>query len=198
MSPRRTPALRRTAAARTRDDAGTGPPADSVSAVERKEKVLHTRVPGSLDRQLRRRARSLGMSVSTIVRHVLLNTFGLVEDIVADSTNVALSIAGADEPDDDRPFQLRDGRAAAPTAPADGAADVVAWHEAVLNRNAVCERCNAILPKRTNAAFGLREGAGPHAILCVPCLHATTGISTKGPSSPATTNRRASKRRTRE
>src|SRR5688572_3352758 len=108
MSPQLEPAVR---SAPRKRDAGDAPNVDSVSALERKEKVLHTRVPDSLDRQLRRRARSLGMSVSTIVRHVLLNTFGLVEDIVADSTNVALSIAGADEPDDDRPSQPRGGGA---------------------------------------------------------------------------------------
>src|SRR5512143_3250488 len=74
---------------------------DAAPAVEpqaRKERVLHTRVPGALDRHLKQRARSLGMSVSTVVRHVLLNTFGLVEDIVTDGTNVALAIAGQEPP----------------------------------------------------------------------------------------------------
>src|SRR5262249_47027010 len=70
------------------------PPASDRDAAERKERGLHTRVPASLDRHLKHRARNLGMSVSTVVRNVLLNTFGLVEDIVADGTNVALSLAG--------------------------------------------------------------------------------------------------------
>src|SRR5262249_31345402 len=78
------------------------PDASDASAVEeghadqseRKERVLHTRVPDSLDRHLKRRARSLGMSVSTVVRNVLLTTFGLVEDIVSDSTDIALAVAG--------------------------------------------------------------------------------------------------------
>ena len=124
---------------------------------ERKERVLHTRVPQSLDRHLKQRARSLGMSVSTVVRHVLLNTFGLVEDIVTDSTNIALAIAGQDTlPSGDR------DRAAG--------ADILGWQEAVLNRNAVCDRCNVILRKGTRAAIGLRERPGPRAILCQRCL----------------------------
>src|SRR5512147_2084609 len=79
-----------------RRKSGADASADRSTNGERKERVLHTRVPESLDRQLSHKARDLGLSVSTVVRHVLLNTFGLVEDIVTDSTNLALSIAGGD------------------------------------------------------------------------------------------------------
>src|SRR5437667_10042904 len=68
--------------------------ADGVDPAERKERILHTRVPDSLDRHIKRRARSLGMSASTVVRNVLLTTFGLVEDIVNDSTDIALEVTG--------------------------------------------------------------------------------------------------------
>jgi hypothetical protein len=121
-------------------------------------------VPGSLDRQLRQRARNLGMSVSTIVRHVLLNTFGLVEDVVADSTNIALSIAGADTDD------IGGGSPVEVGAAGDGDAGVIAWHEAVLNRNAVCDRCNTVLRKKSRAAIGLRERPGSQVIRCLTCL----------------------------
>ena len=110
-------------------------------ADERKERVLHTRVPQSLERRLKDRARRLGMSVSTVVRHVLLNTFGLVEDIVTDSTNVALALAG-----------------------------VLAWQEAVLNRNAVCEHCNAVLRKGGRAALGIGEAGALRTDICLRCL----------------------------
>lgn len=125
---------------------------------ERKERVLHTRVSPSLDDQLKQRARSLGMSVSTIVRHVLLNTFGLVEDIVTDSTNVALSLSGQDPPisPTNRDSRHRD--------------EVIGWQEAVLNLNAVCSQCNAVLRKGARAAIGVRERPGPYTILCRKCL----------------------------
>jgi hypothetical protein len=131
--------------------------ADDEAVDERKERVLHTRVPDSLDRHLKRRARSLGMSVSTVVRNVLLTTFGLVEDIVQDGTDIALAVTGQ-EPAARRPR----GRA--------DADEVVAWQDAVLNVNAVCERCNAILPKGVRAAVGIRERPGPPVILCPSCL----------------------------
>jgi hypothetical protein len=96
------------------------------------------------------------MSVSTVVRNILLNTFGLVEDIVTDGTNVALALAGQD--------------AVPPRPRGDERTDVLAWQEAVLNLNAVCAGCNAVLRKWTRAAIAVRERPGPRAILCRRCL----------------------------
>jgi hypothetical protein len=124
-------------------------PPEEADLAERKEKVLHTRVPESLDRHIRSRARGLGLSVSTVVRNVLLNTFGLVEDIVTDSTNIALAIAGESAVE---------------------RGEVVAWQEAVLNVNAVCDHCNAVLRKGARAAIGLRPEPGPREIICPRCL----------------------------
>jgi hypothetical protein len=131
----------------------------------RKERVLHTRVPESLDRHLKRRARHLGMSVSTVVRNVLINTFGLVEDVVTDSANVALSIAGGEAIP---PRHAPRGRGA--TSGDAGAAAILGWQEATLNLNAVCDRCNTVLRKGARAAIGVRESPGPRAILCRGCL----------------------------
>ena len=139
-----------------RDDAAQ---AEDDSTDERKERVLHTRVPDSLDKHLKRRARSTGMSVSTVVRNVLLTTFGLVEDIVNDGTDIALAVTGQ-ETGGRRP-RNRTGETSG---------EVVAWQDAVLNVNAVCDRCNAILPKGVRAAVGIREQPGPRAILCPSCL----------------------------
>ena len=56
---------------------------------DRKERVITARVPEALDDAIRRRATSLGLSVSNLVRNVLQNSLGLVEDIVADSAQIA-------------------------------------------------------------------------------------------------------------
>jgi hypothetical protein len=140
--------------------------ADDVQ--ERKERVLHTRVPDSLDRHIKRRARSLGMSVSTVVRNVLLTTFGLVEDIVNDSTDIALAATGHSTGLERR----RDAKRAAQPATSVEPIDVVAWQEVVLNRNAVCEQCNALLPKGSRGAIGVSGQPGPHVIICPTCLGA--------------------------
>jgi hypothetical protein len=126
---------------------------------EKNERVLHTRVPERLEAELKERAENLGVSVSNLVRNVLNNAFGLVEDIVVDSARIAHSARTG----------LRTTAAAATAAQADDG-EVVGWQEMVLNKNAVCERCNAILARGTDAAIAIVDGAGPRAIVCPGCL----------------------------
>jgi len=162
------------------DPGGTG----EIDPDQRKERVLHTRVPESLDRHLKTRARGLGLSVSTVVRNVLLNTFGLVEDIVNDSTNIALALSG-EEPAAGGGRRARGAVAEEDATPS----GVVAWQEAVLNVNAVCERCNDVLRKGSRAAIALRERPGPRSILCLRCLD---GIDEAG-GAPKRKRRRTSR-----
>ena len=138
------------------EDNGLAPPSD-----ERKEKVLQARISPSLDRELKRRARNLGMSVSTVVRNVLLHTFDLVEDIVSDSTNVALSIAG----DESLKSDGHRGSSSDTT--------VLGWQEAILNLNAICDQCNAILPKGSKATIGFQRTHGAYTTRCSECFAQT-------------------------
>jgi len=155
--------------------AATLPAPERKVDAERKEKVLHTRVPEALERELRQRARRNGISVSGVVRNVLVRTFGLVEDIVSDSAGIALAIAGHDVPE----------RGAARSSEPD-ADMVLAWQVAILNLNAVCESCNAILPRGTQAGLGLRrDGARAGAIRCGACLDALAEGAASGPASNA-------------
>jgi hypothetical protein len=166
--------------AATHQNTRESPDPGDAEAGERNEKVLHTRIPGSLDREIKRRARNLGMSASTVVRNVLLHTFDLVEDIVTDSTNIALSIAGEDTE------RARYGRGARPPRPAEGDGDgeVLGWQPAILNLNAVCDSCNAILEKGTEAAIGIRERPGPRTIICRACLEALASRPADVPKRP--------------
>ena len=113
---------------------------------EKKERVLHTRVPESLEAELRERAESLGISVSNLVRNVLGHAFGLVGDVVADSHAIARAAKG------EKPATID---------------DVIGWQAIVLGKNAVCARCNALLPRGNDAAIG---DANPRLIVCQPCL----------------------------
>ncbi len=114
-----------------------------------KDKVLQARIPEELDEELRGRAEKLGLSVSTVVRNVLFNTFNLVEGVVADSAQLA------------RVFKE--------TETSNSEADVIGWQEAVLNLNGICDTCNAILKTGQRAAVGVPAQARP-VILCLDCL----------------------------
>src|SRR3954447_8110381 len=103
---------------------------------ELKERVIHTRVPESLEAELRERAQDLGISVSNLVRNVLGHAFGLVGDVVADSHAIARAARG------DKPV---------------AAEDVIGWQPLTLAKNAVCAKCNAILAKGKPAAIGMTE-----------------------------------------
>ncbi|MFT5710750.1 MAG: hypothetical protein ACI8QT_001449 [Halioglobus sp.] len=123
----------------------------------KKDRILQARIPEQLDEQLRDRAENLGLSVSSVVRNVLLHTFNLVEGVVSDSAQIARVIQG---------------RPSAPTpdsANSHDASSVVGWQETILNRNGVCDQCNTILTKGEPAAVGLPIQARP-ILLCTNCL----------------------------
>src|SRR5262249_15537022 len=115
---------------------------------ELKERVIHTRVPESLEAELRRRAQDLGISVSNLVRNVLGHAVGLVGDVVADSQAIARAAQGRAAPAVD---------------------EVAAWHVIVLAKNAVCARCNAVLAKGEKAARGVTDSGGAGPIVCTAC-----------------------------
>lgn len=136
---------------------------------EKKEKVLHARIPESLDEEIRQHANQLGLSVSNLVRNVLQNAVGLVDEIIADSAGVVGTAAGA-----------RPGHKAAPVPPVPPVPPeppgqpvptrVLGWQEAILNLNAVCDRCNDVLTKGSRGAIAVVEGAGPRPIRCLGCI----------------------------
>lgn len=140
---------------------------------DKKERVIHTRVPAHLDETIRKRASGLGLSVSNLVRNVLSNTFGLVDSIVVDGTNIARAARGE--------AAVPGAKAPPPSpiaiAPVSTAAEpmVLGWQEAKLALNAVCARCNAILPKGTRAAIAVTDRPGPRPFLCVRCLKEELG-----------------------
>ena len=140
----------------TRKKPPTDPPDDAEP--EKKERVIHTRVPESLEAELRERAQGLGISVSNLVRNVLGHAFGLVGDVVADSHAIARAARG----DIKKPSP-----APAATVSID---DVLGWQTIVLGKNAVCARCNAILARGKSAAVG----AGTQLVVCPPCLEELT------------------------
>lgn len=139
---------------------------------EKKERVIHTRVPPSLDSELKDRAERLGVSVSNLVRNILHRTFGIAEEAMRDGATVARSARGQRAPTvrpEPEPEPLIGPAAAATAAPR-----VLGWQRFVLGLNALCERCNAILPKSTEAGIGVLDGAGRRPVVCIPCMEELT------------------------
>jgi len=127
---------------------------------EKNERVLHARIPESLDKELKDKASSLGVSVSNLVRNILNNAIDLVEDVIHDSTRIARSsrgdaVVGSAPPPDMKP-------------------EIIGWQRLVLQKNAICEVCNEILPRGTDAALAVTDIPAPRAILCVACMEGMT------------------------
>lgn len=141
---------------------------------KKKEKVLHARISQDLEKQIRKEAGTLGVSVSNLVRNILANTFDLVENIVTDSADITRSSRRRSA----RPSTEKQAYAATQTQPASEPVRVLAWQEAILNLNAVCGQCNKILEKGSRAAIAVVEGNGPRPSICLTCLKEITHEST--------------------
>ena len=129
---------------------------------KKKERALHTRITEALDQELRSKAAELGMSVSKLVRNVLVNTVDLVETVVSDSAQVADRARLVGES-----FQPRDPNMVQPSQPP---SEILAWQRATLNLNALCESCNGILPKGTEACLALSAGGVTGVFRCLACV----------------------------
>ena len=122
---------------------------------ERKERVIHTRIPQSLDDEIREHAAKLGVSVSNLVRNVLQNAVELVGDVVADTHNIAEVVKKVDG--------AASGLRHKPPV-------VLGWQKVILEVNALCDKCNEILPRGTEAAVALAEGRAVRLMRCLECL----------------------------
>ena len=120
---------------------------------EKKERVIHTRVPESLEAELRRRAQDLGISVSNLVRNVLGHAFGLVGDVVADSHAIARAARG----------EARPGK------------EIVAWQEIVVAKETTCPRCRDLIAKGERASIAVHEDGTMGTIECLSCAARSRG-----------------------
>jgi len=144
----------RSGGARGERAAGAPPGGGADNGSRRKERVIHTRVGEDLDEEIKRRAQRLGLSVSNLVRNVLQNTIDLVEDLVVEGTE-SLRAARRGLGGSDRP-------------------EVLGWQPAALAVNAVCERCNALLPRGTRAAIAVTDTPGSQRFRCERCAAEAT------------------------
>ncbi len=109
-----------------------------------------------LDEELREKAAGLGVSVSNLVRNILLNTVEMVEDLVADSGSIARA-ASKDK---------------SPVAPevASQEPQLLGWQELQLHLNALCEVCNVVLAKGSTAKVAVFSSPAAPIFRCPSCV----------------------------
>lgn len=145
----------------------------------KKERVLHTRVPAVLERELKRLAKSLRMPVSNLVRAILQDALDTVDAVGAKAEGELRGVAerlsrergrlrsrgtGSEPP-------LAAEEPAAPMAPLEG---VVGFQPLLLAREQKCGVCGRALAAGDEAFLGVRETRGPRVIVGRECLPVRT------------------------
>lgn len=133
----------------------------------RKERVIHTRVPAVLDRELKRLAENLKVPVSNVIRTIL-------EDAVDTLDSVGQLAEGELRDVADR---LSRHRTALKKKRARGSLleGVVGFQELTLaSDDERCGGCLQALLIGEKAFLGVRDAAGPRVLLCPDCLSKAT------------------------
>jgi TPP-dependent indolepyruvate ferredoxin oxidoreductase alpha subunit len=132
----------------------------------KKERVLHTRVPAVLERELKRFADNLRVPVSNLVRTILEDAVS-VADAATESVEERLKKAAKHlEKERERIKKKMEHD------PLEG---VLAFQEVVLAMPARCAKCDKELGRGVRANLAIGESAGhPRRFVCDDCLPRTT------------------------
>lgn len=150
---------------------------EADKAPEKKERVLHTRVPAVLESELKRLATNLKIPVSNLVRAILEDAIDAVDAVGQKAEGGLQGIA-------ERLHEQRDAlRARAAVGPATRAPEsqadcpksppelegVIGFQALTLIAAASCTHCGKSLPKGSKACRGVREEPGPKLLLGPEC-----------------------------
>jgi hypothetical protein len=139
-------------------------PPPSGDRPEKKERVLHTRVPAVLERELKRFADNLRVPVSNLVRTILEDAVK-VADAAGTGLEERLKQAAVAIEHEREKLKKKVSR--------DPLEAVFAFQDVTLAQPSRCAQCEQDLPRGTRAHLGLREGEGapgPNVIVCGACL----------------------------
>jgi hypothetical protein len=144
-----------------RESTSSSDPASDFNA--RKERVLHTRVPAVLERELKRFADNLRVPVSNLVRAILEDALN-VADAAGTSLEERLKNAAKTIEHERERLKKR--------VHLDPLAGVFAFQDVTLAQPAMCAKCDRELQRGTRAHLGMSEGPkrGPNVIVCDACL----------------------------
>lgn len=139
------------------------PASSPDGTTSKKERVLHTRVPAVLERELKRFADSLRVPVSNLVRAILEDALNVADMAGTGIEDRLKSAAKTLEHERERLKQRMK---------TDPLAGVVAFQSITLAQPATCAKCHESLPRGAHAHLAVSDGAhkGPNLIVCLACL----------------------------
>jgi hypothetical protein len=156
---------------RERDRGASGVAVSATAAAEadgkdaKKERVLHTRVPAVLERELKRFADNLRVPVSNLVRTILEDALS-VADAATENVEERLKRAARHLEKEREKLKKRMEH-----DPLEG---IVAFQEVTLAVPAMCAKCERELARGVRAHLGIGEvSGGPRRFVCEDCLPRT-------------------------
>jgi hypothetical protein len=140
-----------------------GPAPSSDEGGAKKERVLHTRVPAVLERELKRFADNLRIPVSNLVRAILEDALN-VADLAGTGIEDRLKAAAKTLEHERERLKQR--------VKPDPLAGVVAFQSITLAQPASCAKCRETIARGAHAHLAVTDGAhkGPNLIVCQACL----------------------------
>jgi hypothetical protein len=145
-----------------RDSAPGSEGAHAEGRDAKKERVLHTRVPAVLERELKRFADNLRVPVSNLVRTILEDAVS-VADAATENVEEHLKMAARHLEKERERIKRRMEH-----DPLEG---IVAFQDVVLAVPAVCAKCGKEIARGARAHLGIGESPGhPRRFVCDDCL----------------------------
>lgn len=128
----------------------------------KKERVLHTRVPAVLERELKRFADNLRVPVSNLVRTILEDAVSVADAATENVEERLKKAAHTLEKERERIKKKMEHD------PLEG---ILAFQDVTLAVTARCAKCEKELPRGSHANLGIGEaGGGPRRFVCEDCL----------------------------
>lgn len=147
---------------------GAGEANESEERGEKKERVLHTRVPAVLEAELKRFAQSLRVPVSNLVRTILEDAVSVAD---AAGQNVESRLKAVANQVHEERERLKKRVASDPLR------DVFAYQAITLAQSAACARCQKALVPGAQAHMGMTDpparSPASRVFVCDACLPRT-------------------------
>lgn len=143
----------------TRED---DPEAGDEDKAEKKERVLHTRIPAVLEAELKHAAKALRVPVSNLVRTILEDAIA-VADRATGQVEERLSRAA-------RKVGSERERVRTKFEKQDPLAHVVAFQTVVVAATTHCAKCDQTLEAGDEAALAILDSPGPNLFVCSECM----------------------------